>query len=420
MDITFCKKQKGSVGLAGHIGVGHVFSHSGFVQEDGAGFAVITKILREAAPVNLDISKVFVNYEDDSISVVLEGGGKGSSVARCGITPSESILMLNAVGKDASCPQTLATDVFGRVIGQGVLEVPSAFISALAKAVVNTFLNNYPANFLFFMEDTPDSDGCYLGTVLQIHDLDVSTILTVNSSRGGIGPNEDTEGNVPIGNKGKLMRQLGMDNLPTIIVESKAYVPSWEKFINDTTVVVRANNLHDNSVVGNCLVMAAQNLGYPVFEPENPYPRAVGSLSKATQDVSRRIIDLGNDLYEAKTAGTKIRIIAELAQIVKYDVSGILFMSDSVNDVVDNGGLLPGTAAVLSSAVSIEYAKKYKIPTLTQDDLIMYTDTVLEAFKLLKENLDKANQLLSERAVSQDTIKDIESIALKSSIHSAS
>lgn len=420
MSISFSNKSKGFAGLAGHIGVGHVFSHSGFVQEDGAGFAVVTKILREAAPVNLKISNVSETPENGIISFSLEGGGKGSSFARCGITPSEAALMQIAVGEDASCPQTLANEIFGRVIGQGVLEVPSAFISAVAKAVVDTFLKNHPEKFLYYTEDTPGSDGCYLGTVLNINDLDVSIVLTINSSIGGIGPNEDTEGNVPIGNKGKLMRQLGMDILPTIIVESKAYVPSWEQYINDTTMVVRANSLHDNTVVGDCLVEAAKKLGYPVLEPENPYPRAVGSLSKATQDVSRRIIDLGNDLYEAKTAGNKIKIVAELAQIIKHDVSGILFMSDSVNDVFDSGGLLPGTAAVLSSAVSTEYAKKNIIPKLTQDDLKMYTDTVLEAFKLLKENLDKASQLLNTRAVSQDTIKDIESLALKTSFHSAS
>ncbi len=420
MSISFCKNKKGSAGLVGHIGVGHVFSHSGFVQEDGAGFAVVTKILSEAAPVNLKISRVFVTPEEDTISVVLEGGGKGSSMARCGITPSEEVLMYNAVGKDASCPQTLATTIFGRVIGQGVLEVPSAFISAVAKSVVDTFIKNYKDNFSFFLEDTPESDGCYLGTVLQIDDLEVSTILTINSSTGGIGPNEDTEGNVPIGNKGVLMRQLGMESLPTIIIEAKSYVPSWAKYINDTTLVVRANSLHDNTVVGNCLVKAAEKLGYPVFEPDTPYPRSPGSLRKATQNVAKKIVDLGNELYEAKTAKDKIRIVADLAEVIKYDVSGITFMSESVNSVVDNGGLLPGTAAVLSSAVSTEYAKKYKLPTLNQNDLKMYTDTVLEAFKILKENLINANQLLNERKTSKDTIKDIEEIALDNKISSAS
>lgn len=420
MAITFSKNQKGSAGLAGHIGVGHVFSHSGFVQEDGAGFAVVTKILREAAPVNLNISEVFASPEDGNISIVLESGGAGSSVARCRITPSEAVLMQNAVGKDATCPQTLATEIFGRVIGQGILEVPSAFISAAAKSVVSTFLKNYPKKFLFFTEDTPGSDGCYLGTVLQINGLDVSTILTINSCTGGIGPNEDTEGNVPIGNKGVLMRQFGMDTLPTIIIEAKAFVPSWAKYIDDTTLVVRANNLHDNTVVGNCLVKAAKKNGYPVFVPETPYPRSTGALREATQNVAKKIVDLGNALYEAKTSGDKIKIVADLADIVKYDVSGVLFMSDAVNNIVDNGGLLPGTAAVLSSAVSADYSKKNLIPTLNANDLKMHTDTLLEAFNILKENLDEARQLLNERAICQETINNIESIALQSNIHSTS
>lgn len=107
---------------------------------------------------------------------------------------------------------------------------------------------------------------------MQINGLDVSTILTINSCTGGIGPNEDTEGNVPIGNKGVLMRQLGMDTLPTIIIEAKAYVPSWAKYIDDTTLVVRANNLHDNTVVGNCLVKAAKKW-IPCIRARNLLPK---------------------------------------------------------------------------------------------------------------------------------------------------
>lgn len=92
--------------------------------------------------------------------------------------------------------------------------------------------------------------------------------------------------------------------------------------------------------------------------PETSYPRSTGTLREATQNVAQKIVDLGNALYEAKTASDKIRIVADLADIVKYDVSGVLFMSDAVNNIVDNGGLLPGTAAVLSSAVSADYSKK--------------------------------------------------------------
>ena len=43
MDILLANEKIGKIGLAGHIGVSHVHSHSGFVQEDGAGFSVLGK-----------------------------------------------------------------------------------------------------------------------------------------------------------------------------------------------------------------------------------------------------------------------------------------------------------------------------------------------------------------------------------------
>lgn len=413
MPIAFSNEPTGLAGLAGHIGVGHVHSHSGFVQEDGAGFAVVTKILNEAAPVDLKIAEVSVTSVNDCITVFLKGGGAGAASARGGVTPSEVALMHNAVGKDGICPQTLATAIFGRVNGQGVMEAPSAFMTALSIAVINTFKKNFPERFLYFPEETPMSAGCFLGTVLQIDEMPVSTILTVNAGKGGIGPNEDTEGNVPIGNKGRLMQRLGLERLPTVIVESKAYVPLWEKSIHKTTLIVRANEIHDNSVVAECLIKAAEKLGYPVFQPRHPYPRKIGSLADATVEIANKIVSLGHKLGKAKSSGQKNLIAADLAKLIKHDLGGVTFMSNEVNDVFDNGGLLPGTAAVLSSAVSSEYASRYKIPVLCALDLEMYRNTIVEAFRLLRHRLEDANDQLRQRAVPSEKIQYIEKIALE-------
>jgi hypothetical protein len=399
VDISFSCEKNGKIGLAGHLGVSHAHSHSGFVQEDGAGFSVLGKIFRLAAPVDLRIAHIEVASEQGRITIALEGGGSGTAEARCGITPAEVGLMKAALGQDGLSPQTLATTIFGRVHGQGVLEIPATFITALARAVVATFLTNYPERFDFFEEDTPHSCGCFLGTVLQINEVPVSAILTVNAGRGGLGPNEDTEGNVPIGNKGRLMHILGMDSLPTIIVESKAYVPFWSDKIKETTLIVRANQEHDNSVVGECLVQASEVLGYPVYLPPNPYPRKTGSLMQSTQEIGRRISALGNRFAKAGNCGEKNAITGELATLVKYDMGGVVFMSDGVNDVVDHGGLLPGTAAVLSTAVSTEYISHHQIPLLTENDLEMYTQTVVRAIGILHTRLPEACEQLRERAI---------------------
>lgn len=401
MDISFSCEKTGKIGLAGHIGVSHAHSHSGFVQEDGAGFSVLGKIFRQAAPVDLRIAHIEVVAEKGRITIALEGGGSGSAEARCGITPAEVSLMQAALGKDGLSPQTLATTIFGRVHGQGVLEIPATFTAALARAVVATFLANYPRRFLFFEEDTRQSCGCFLGTILQIDGIPVSAILTVNAGLGGLGPNEDTEGNIPIGNKGRLMRILGMEALPTIIVESKAFVPIWSDKIKETTLIVRANREHDNSVVGECLVRASESLGYPVYLPTNPYPRKKGSLMASTQEIGQKIIDLGNRFAKACNCGEKNAITGELATLVKYDMGGVVFMSDGVNDIVDHGGLLPGTAAVLSSAVSSEYISHHQIPLLTEKDLEMYERTVVKAIGILHTQLPEACEQLRERAIGE-------------------
>lgn len=399
MDISFSKEKIGKVGLAGHIGVSHVHSHSGFVQEDGAGFSVLGKIIHFAAPVDLRIAQIETEAEQGRITITLGGGGSGTAVARCGITSAEVALIQSAQGKDGFCPQTLATMIFGRVHGQGVLEIPATFITALARAVVATFLARYPEKFHFFEEDTPQSCGCYLGTILEVNGVPVSAMLTVNAGLGGIGPNEDTEGNIPIGNKGRLMDILGMNELPTIIVESKAYVPFWKEAIKNTTLIVRANQEHDNSVVGDCLKEAAEGLGYPVYLPPNPYPRSPGSLKEETRALGRRIIDLGNRLAKTDNCGEKNTIASELATLVKYDLGGVVFMSDGVNDVVAHGGLLPGTAAVLSSAVSAEYISRHQIPLLSEDDLEMYVQTVVKAIRILHTRLPDASEQLRKRTI---------------------
>ena len=73
-------------------------------------------------------------------------------------------------------------------------------------------------------------------------------------------------------------------------------------------------------------------------------------------------------------------------------------MSDGVNDIVAHGGLLPGTAAVLSSAVSTEYISHYQIPLLNENDLEMYVQTIVEAIRILHARLPEACEQLRKRA----------------------
>lgn len=42
-----------------------------------------------------------------------------------------------------------------------------------------------------------------------------------NATDGGIGPNEDIEGNVCLFGKEEVMKPLGLDHLPTFLLEGK-------------------------------------------------------------------------------------------------------------------------------------------------------------------------------------------------------
>lgn len=118
-----------------------------------------------------------------------------------------------------------------------------------------------------------------------------------------------------------------------------------------------------------------------------------------TQAIGQRIIDLGKRFANADNCGEKNAIAGELATLVKYDLGGVVFMSNGVNDIVAHGGLLPGTAAVISSAVSEKYISQHQIPMLNDDDLEMYVQTIIVAINMLHSRFSEAEHLLRKRAV---------------------
>ena len=120
--VKISEKQQGLYGIVGHVGVGHVHSHSGFVQDDSAGYAVASNILKQAVDVDTNIKTVEVNLETGEITVTLPSGGCGTAKARRGFTPAEQELAQRAVGQDATFTQNVAVHTFGRIYGQGALE----------------------------------------------------------------------------------------------------------------------------------------------------------------------------------------------------------------------------------------------------------------------------------------------------------
>jgi hypothetical protein len=384
MIITASKRPRGVLGIAGHAGAGHVHSHSGFVQDDSAGFAVAACLLRRAFPVNTAISSVKGDPATSSITVRTEGGGTGIASARRGITPFEATLARQAIGMDAIYSQSAALRAFGRIYGQGCLELPVALQAATCLAAIDTFEKKHPGLLLSCPEAMEGKVGRCLGAVIEIDSVPVSVLAVLNASEGGIGPDEDLEGNVMLGEKGRLMKILGLDALPTIILESKAYVPGICRDLDEDTFWIRMNGEVDNRFVYESLIKGALAARLPYLASDTAYPRGCGDMATATQALGKKIAKLGNELATAESAREKVRIVAELALLVSQDAGGISFMSSKLHDAVGGGGIMPGSSAVLSLAVSESSIRTWKIPVFTARDSDLYLEVLEQAVPALQ------------------------------------
>ncbi len=398
MKVTKSEFSRGIIGISGHAGAGHVHSHSGFVQDDTAGFAVAICLLRRAFPASTIISSVEGDIDTGFVTVRTQGGGIGVAKARRGITPHEASLVRRAVGKDGVYSQNAAFAAFGRIYGQGVFETPVALQTAICLAVINTFEEKYPGLFVVGHEDMPGKVGKCIGAVLDIDGIAVSVLALLNASDGGIGPDEDLEGNIMLGDKGRAMKELGLDKLPTIILESKAYVPAFCKGCEKDSLWVRMNEKADNRSVFRALVRGAESAGVPCISSDTVYLRGTEEMAEATRSLGRRIAALGEELAAANLSRDKVRIVAELAVLVSQDAGGITFMSGDLHSVVGGGGLMPGSAAVLSMTVSEHQQRIWKIPAFNAQDADAYLAVLQHALPFLASDIESAKKDIAERS----------------------
>lgn len=381
----------------GHAGAGHVHSHSGFIQDDTAGFSVAVTLMAQAYPVNTTIKAVTV--QGDWFTVTTEDGGTGKAYARRGITPYEADIAFRAVGADAVFSQQIVLGAFGRIYGQGINEVPVALQTAMCHAVMNTFLVKYPENFVYEDERLAGTCGGCLGTVITIDGHPVSVLATLNAATGGTGPIEDAEGNLAYGGKGVVMRRLGLDTLPTIVLESKAYVPSVGSELSTDVLWVRYNEEADNPVVGKALCCGAHDASVVTMCSNTAYERGTTELKTMTRQLGERISELGAALSAAQTSVEKVSLISELAELVSQDAGGVTFMSSALHSLVGGGGLQPGMAAVLSMAVSSVNIRRWHIPAVSPMDVRQYLRVITAATSHLIANIDDATQLVRERQI---------------------
>jgi len=383
------------IGLCGHCGCGHTHSNNGFTQDDSAGFAVVAKILKQQMPLDTRIRDIS-SSSDGQIRIVLNGKGTGNAFSSAGFTPFEQDLLNKAIGQDAILPQALGMKVFGRVYGQGAMETATAVITAASLAVVDGFIQTYKDRADTALEHFEGSCGISFGTVIDISGVSTAVLLVVNASTGGLGPVEDLEGNIASGPKARLMEKLGLFELPTLVIESKAYVPSLSDKIQGKANIfmIRANAEHDNLVVAESLHEAAKALGEKVIFDTHAYPRHTHALKNACMALGDKIIELGHTLKNSESAVEKVLLAAQLNKLARSEFGGVSFMSNNLNDKSGGAGLVPGTAAVLSMVVTKAYIDQWIIPVMTMDDLSRYVDLTLKAVEILAHRKEEALVIL--------------------------
>ena len=389
MKINLSNNEKGIVAIAGHVGCGHCHSLNNQVQDDSAGLSVVLKLFKEATGTTLKV-KEFI-FEPNKVIAVLENGGIGFGIARRKITKHEQIMIKRIIGKEVINTHTMVLEQFGRIYGQGVTETPVAVQTALANAALNSFLINFPENFSGVIETVPGNYGNIVGTVLDIDGIPVSVLGTVNATIGGIGPNEDLEGNSPNYSKKEIIEKLGMDKLPTIVVE--AMISSgFSKGLTENTYFVRGDEEDDNPYVVEAIKSACSTLNLPIRHHLTGMKRTKDALRTNTKNVGEKIKSLGENLSKAETSEEKVNIIAELALVVSQDCGGISFMSNSLHEEIGGAGMIKKTSAVINLVVTEEYSQENPIPFLTDKELTEYLAITVETVKEIIKNLEEATK----------------------------
>mgnify|MGYP001043851624 CR=1 FL=1 len=412
LQLVKCLEMPAVMGISGHAGCGHAHSHCGFVQDDSGGLAAVLMILQRATGLDLTITQVKTQTGVDGwFEVSTASGGCGRAYARRGITLAEKRLAEFVVGRQAICTQALASTAFGRIYGQGAMEVAVALQTAIANAALDSFVKAYPEQFLSSTEGVSGNVGRVIGTKLDIDGQIVSLLAVVNATDGGLGPNEDVEGNVDLGVKGDLMKVLGLDRLPTFLIEGKVCASPASDMILEPTFLVRAFPGDDNVTVAKSYVAGAKRLGYPVLYLDQLLGRHPTAMRDLTKKQGETIISLGQELAKAETAIEKVRIAAELNRFCSQELGGITFMSESIHRVMGGVGMIPGTCGCLSLFISHAQLAEDVIPVLSEADASRFADVILAGVADLANHLDEANEEMervrTHYRVANEAIRDV-------------
>jgi len=384
-----------TLGISGHVGAGHVHSHKGFIQDDSGGFAVAASLIRSAYPADTQILRV--SCSSDEVVVETADGGIGRASARRGFTHYEEELLQRSIGLDGVYSQSLACRCFGRIYGQGIMEAAVAFQTAACLSVIDTLQKKHPRHIKVSEEGLRGNVGNCMAAKVGIQGNCVAVMAVINATRGGIGPVEDLEGNIYLAGKGRLMEEFGLNNIPTIIIEGKAYVPTISSTLEQNTFWVRFNEEFDNPAVGRALIKAAATIPVPSLSSNTAYPRYTGEMEETTKVFGKKLIEIGKKIESSSRSQEKAELIADLALLVSQDAGGITYMTDKLHEIVAGGGLVPGLAAVLSIVVCQKCIKEHQIPEITGEDVDSYIQIIVQAIGYMSNDFESLAKYIKRK-----------------------
>lgn len=379
--------------VAGHIGVGHVYSHSGFFQDDSLGFASAVALLRRFFDFDTTVRRVAVDSLR-TVCVETGDGGSGCATPRRGLTVFEAEMLKRLEGADAALPHLETLRVFGRVYGNGCLEVPVAVEYALSEAVLDTLARRIRGFVLGREGGAGDVVG---GARVDLEGGALAVVVSVNGSGYGVGPNENLEGNVPLGTKGEVMGKLGALAAPAVVLEGKAFVPGLSERVRWASLLLRYNRDYDNVAVAEVIRNVLEEKGLDYIEVDRAFPRLDGGMGRAKNALVESLRSEVSKLERSPGAREKVAAVASLAKIVCEDLGGVIFMDEDLCELVGACGLVPGTGAVVSMAVGSEYISRSGIPYATRDDAELLAGIALESAKRLLTDYGRAMEVLRSR-----------------------
>jgi len=122
-------------------------------------------------------------------------------------------------------------------------------------------------------------------------------------------------------------------------------------------------------------------------------------MKRRVWNFADELIELAEKLKHADTARERAQILAELSKLLSEDAGGIVFMTNTIHDIVRSAGLMQGTAAVISIAVPEEHVRTFRTVVATARDIEVMSRVVRKGIEILRESLQAALDELREKFI---------------------